>query len=160
MRIIKISEVSDSSMQYENIDYNLSEMVINNCIGCWSCWWKTPGKCAFHDLDQFYHDYITADKVVFLCKPSNNFVSGKLKTLFDRMIPLFLPYISFTTGESMHFKRYDKYPDIEFYFEDNFSTEDDKAIFENYVHRVFYQFYSENITIKPINEFCFTKEGK
>ncbi|WP_312645578.1 flavodoxin family protein [Hydrogenoanaerobacterium sp.] len=160
MKTIRVSEVSDSRVGYENINYDLSEMTINNCIGCWSCWWKTPGQCAFHDLDKFYHDYISADKVIFICKPSNNFVSAKLKTLFDRMIPLFLPYTSFTTGESMHYKRYDRYPDIEFYFEDNFNNEQDKVIFRNYVHRVFYQFHSNNITINSIEELSFATEGK
>lgn len=45
-----------------------------------------------------------------------------MKTLFDRMIPLFMLYTSISTGESMHVMRYDKYPDIEFYYEGEFTT--------------------------------------
>lgn len=65
------------------------------------------------------------------------FVSGKFKTLFDRMIPLYLPYVSYTTGESMHVPRYEKYPQIDFYYEGEFETSDGRNIFEDYVNRVF-----------------------
>lgn len=38
---------------------DLTQIVVNNCTGCWSCWWKTPGRCTQKDLDEFYHQYIT-----------------------------------------------------------------------------------------------------
>jgi hypothetical protein len=104
-------------------------------------------------LNEFYHQYITADKAIYFAKVTKGFVSGNLKTLFDRMIPLYLPYVSFDTGESMHVKRYEKYPDIEFYYQGEFETEDSRKIFEDYVNRVFYQFHSENIAVKPVEEY-------
>lgn len=76
-----------------------------------------------------------------------------MKTLFDRMIPLFLPYISYDTGESMHVPRYEKYPDIEFFYQDSFKSEEAREIYEQYVNRVFYQFYSKKILVKPISEY-------
>jgi multimeric flavodoxin WrbA len=96
---------------------------------------------------------VTADKVIFLSKVTKGFVSGNLKSLFDRMIPLFLPYTTFRTGESMHVQRYEKYPDIEFYYEGELQNENDREIFEDYIRRVFYQFYSEKITVKPIDVY-------
>ncbi len=132
---------------------DLSQMQVKHCVGCWTCWWKTPGKCVFQDLNRFYHEYVTADKVIFLSKVTKGFVSGNLKSLFDRMIPLFLPYTTFRTGESMHVKRYEKYPDIEFYYEGELQNENDREIFEDYIRRVFYQFYSEKITVKPIDVY-------
>jgi len=104
-------------------------------------------------LEDFYHEYITADRAVYFSKVSRGFVNSNLKTLFDRMLPLYLPYISYDTGESMHVKRYEKYPDIEFYYEGEFEDEDSRKIFVDYVNRVFYQFHNKNITIKPIEEF-------
>ena len=103
---------------------DLGKKDIKDCCGCWTCWWKTPGKCAFKELDEFYHEYVTSDKAVFFAKVKNGFVSGNMKTLFDRMIPLFLSYTSVSTGESMHVMRYDKYPDIEFYYDGDFATEE------------------------------------
>jgi hypothetical protein len=84
---------------------------------------------------------------------TTGFVSGNLKTLFDRMIPLYLPYTTHETGESMHVPRYDKYPDIEFYYDGEFDNDTSRQIFVDYINRVFYQFYSKNITVKPIEEF-------
>ncbi|MHB1155154.1 MAG: flavodoxin family protein [Eubacteriales bacterium] len=131
-------------------EFDLKKVPIHHCIGCWSCWWKTPGRCAFKDLDEFYHEYITADLAVFFAEVTKGFVSGNLKTLFDRMIPLYLPYINYSTGESMHVPRYDKYPDIEFYYNGEFKTDEGRKIFEDYINRVFYQFHSKKITVKPV----------
>jgi hypothetical protein len=132
---------------------DLTQKNIKNCTGCWTCWWATPGRCLHKDLDEFYHQYVTADKAIFFSKVTKGFVSSNLKTLFDRMIPLFLPYVTYATGESMHVKRYDKYPDIEFYYEGKFEDEDSRQIFVDYVNRVFYQFHSKNIAVRPIEEF-------
>jgi hypothetical protein len=135
------------------IAFDIAQMDVKNCIGCWSCWWKTPGRCAFKDLDEFYHQYITADKAIYFSKVTKGFVSGDLKTIFDRMIPLYLPYTTHKTGESMHVPRYDKYPAIEFYYDGEFETDAGRQIFVDYINRVFYQFYSKNVTIKPVAEF-------
>ncbi|SKC38860.1 hypothetical protein [Maledivibacter halophilus] len=132
---------------------DLSKKIVKDCIGCWSCWWKTPGRCIYKDLDEFYHQYIKADRAIYFPKITKGFVSGNLKTLFDRMIPLYLPYTTYATGESMHVPRYEKYPDIEFYYDGKFKNVAGRQIFVDYINRVFYQFYSKNITVKPIEEY-------
>jgi len=132
---------------------DLRKTEIKDCIGCWTCWWKTPGRCAFKDLDEFYHHYVTADRAIFFSQVSKGFVSGKLKTLFDRMIPLFLPYTEYSTGESMHVPRYEGYPDIEFYYQGTFETPAGRQIFVDYLQRVFYQFHSKNILVEPLKEY-------
>lgn len=152
MKTIVIKEVTDIPIEGA-YTLDLSKIQVSHCVGCWSCWWKTPGKCVFKDLNQYYHEYITADKVLFFAKVTKGFVTSNLKNLFDRMIPLYLPYTTYKTGESMHVKRYKKYPDIEFYYDGHFQTDDGREIFENYINRVFYQFYSENIIVKPIEDF-------
>jgi hypothetical protein len=139
--------------------FDLTQMDVKTCSGCWTCWWKTPGRCAYKDLEEFYHEYITADKAIYFSKVTKGFVSSNLKTLFDRMLPLYLPYVVYNTGESMHVPRYEKYPDIEFYYEGEFDTEDSRQIFVDYVNRVFYQFHSKNIIIKPIEEFIQVGSG-
>lgn len=133
--------------------FNLAEKQFHDCTGCWSCWWKTPGACAFRDLDEYYRGYINADKVIFFLETKTGFVSRKVKGLFDRMIPLFLPYTQFHTGESMHNPRYDKYPDIEVYYKDDFVNEKERTVFEEYMHRTFFQFHSKHIQVKQISEF-------
>lgn len=152
MNTIIINECEDIKIPQE-YTYSLKDNNVKDCTGCWTCWWKTPGKCIYNDLNEFYNQYINADKAVFLSKVKKGFVSGNIKTLFDRMIPLFLPYVTYKTGESMHVPRYEKYPDIEFFYDGEFETSSEEQILIDYINRVFYQFYSKKITIKPISEF-------
>ncbi|WP_312653321.1 flavodoxin family protein [Proteiniclasticum sp.] len=114
MKIVIISETGEFGLS-SDFQLDLSQTTVKDCLGCWSCWVKTPGRCVHKDLDAFYKAYLRADKVIFFLKLSKGFVSGNLKSLFDRMIPLYLPFISYETGESMHLPRYEKYPDIEVY---------------------------------------------
>jgi multimeric flavodoxin WrbA len=152
MKTIVVNEWEEAaqSVPSEGYFFYLSNHAVTQCCGCWSCWWRTPGRCVYKDLDLFYHEYITSDRVVFYAKNVRGFVSGAMKSLFDRMIPLFLPYTTYKTGESMHVTRYERYPDIEFYYDDSDMSKEDIEIFENYIHRVFYQFYSKNIVVSPL----------
>ena len=125
---------------------------IRDCTGCWCCWQKTPGRCASHDLDDFYKAFLHAGKAVFYAGVSCDFVSGKLKTLFDRMIPHFLPYTTYSTGESMHETRYDHYPEVEVYYKGEFSSDEARTFYEEYLQRVFYQFHLPKISIYSAEE--------
>ena len=152
MKTIIINECKEISTP-KVYTFDLSKNKVTPCIGCWTCWWKNPGKCIHNDLNEFYHEYITADKAIYFAKVTKGFVSSNLKSLFDRMIPLYLPYTTYKTGESMHVRRYEKYPEIEFYYDGHFDTEEECNIFVDYVKRVFYQFYSKVIVIKPVTDF-------
>ena len=127
----------------EVITYNSNETEIKNCIGCWSCWWKTPGKCALNDnAYKLYKDYIQSDEVVMLFNTENGFIDGKGKTFLDRLIQHYLPYIKLRNGESCHLKRYDQYPVMNFYFEKSgLNTEEVKAL-KSYLARTVYHFQS------------------
>ncbi len=157
MKTVVVRECGDKKI---DCDYmlDLAESDVRDCTGCWTCWLKTPGRCAFKDLDEFYRAYLHADKVIIFSKVTQGFVSGKLKTLFDRLIPHYLPYISYKSGESMHCPRYEKYPDIEVYYDGEFDTEDEREIYVDYMRRLCYQFLSKCEVVKPISEYgC--KEG-
>lgn len=158
MKTIIINECKND-LPPNSYTFDLREQMVRDCTGCWTCWWKTPGRCIFDDLNPFYHQYVNADKAVFFGRVTKGFVSGNMKAMFDRMIPLFLPYVTYRTGESMHVPRYDRYPDIEFYYCGEFETEDGQKIFEDYIHRVFYQFYSKKIDVKPIGEYKVLEGG-
>lgn len=152
MKIVVIRECSEFEIPCQYI-LDLRSTTVRDCIGCWSCWLKTPGRCVHKDLNEFYKAYLDADKVIIFSKVSHGFVSGNLKTVFDRMLPLFLPYITYKTGESMHLPRYEKYPEIEVYYQGDFPSIEDKKIYEDYIYRTFYQFYSKCEIVKPIPEF-------
>lgn len=132
---------------------DLNRYKIKDCTGCWTCWWTNPGRCTFPDLDAFFHKYVTADRAMYFARLSRGFVSGNMKTLFDRMIPLYLPYTTYKTGESMHVPRYDSYPEVEFYYEGEFESDDNREVFINYIQRVFYQFYTRLVKVEHISKF-------
>lgn len=156
MKTIVIKEFGDY-IQPDAVYFDLEKVDIKNCVGCWSCWWKTPGICIHKDLEDYYRAYVNADRAVFYAKLNEGFISSKMKALFDRMIPLFLPYTTFRNGGTYHTPRYPKYPNVEFYYDYDFKDEEDYKIFYNYVHKVFEQFYSQDIKILHISNL--SKEG-
>lgn len=152
MKTLVIKECGDINID-SIYELDLRNMEPKDCIGCWSCWLKTPGRCVHKDLNDFYGKYIEADRVVVFSEIKKGFVSGKMKTVLDRMIPLYLPYVEMGDNGCNHIPRYEKYPDIEFYYEGSFSTKGGKQVLEDYIRRTFTQFRSENITIKEMKEF-------
>lgn len=159
MKTVVIKEFGDFYIP-NTYTLDLSQVSVKDCIGCWTCWWKTPGRCVHKDLDEFYKAYINADKVIIFSTVKKGFVSGNLKTIFDRSIPHYNPYVSTATGESMHLTRYDKYPDVEVYYQGHFSTEDGREIYEDFINRVFYQFHCKNYFVKPIEQYVPSIESK
>lgn len=150
MKTVVVREIDVATYEDAEFVLDLREKEIKNCTGCWCCWQKTPGRCAAHDLDDFHRAYLQADRVVFYIGVSCDFVSGRVKTLFDRMIPHFLPYTGYKTGESLHEPRYERYPDVEVHYQGEFSDGEAQSLYEDYLARVFYQFHVKNTTVTPI----------
>jgi Multimeric flavodoxin WrbA len=123
--------------------YHPDKTEIKDCIGCWSCWLKTPGKCALKDqTSELYKDYIDSDEVVLLFHTVNGFIDGKGKTFIDRLIPHYLPYIQLSNGECVHKKRYDKYPTMNIYFEKDDLSNEETEVIRSYFARTAYHFKS------------------
>jgi multimeric flavodoxin WrbA len=132
-----------SDKDREVIVYQSDETEIKDCIGCWSCWWKTPGKCALIDqASNIYKDYIHSDEVVLLFDTANGFIDGKGKTFLDRAIQHFLPYIKLRNGECVHLARYGKYPAMNFYFDKNGLSMEEANVIKSYLARSAYHFQS------------------
>ena len=107
--------------------FDLSQKEIQHCIGCWSCWWATPGRCVYKDLDEFYTGFLGADTVYFYCNVSQGFVTSNMKALIDRMIPFVLPYTYYPEDESLHDPRYSKYPSVEVVYRGEFLPGEEEA---------------------------------
>jgi len=90
----------------------LKDLNIKPCLGCFTCWTKTPGVCAQKDdmsllLEKMRH----ADIVVYATPLYIFTVSGLMKNFMDRTIPLADPHILKQGGHySMHPPRYDDMP--------------------------------------------------
>jgi multimeric flavodoxin WrbA len=121
----------------ETVTLKLRDMKINHCIGCYSCWLKTPGICAFKDDGpQILSKYINADFILFASPIIMGFVSSLLKNVQERTIPFVLPFLYIKDGKVQHVPRYDKYPDFGVLLEksddyDDVSTEIIEKLFNN-----------------------------
>lgn len=119
------------------------EEKIEACIGCWSCWVKTPGKCVWKDqMTSHYESYVNSEKIILLLDTEQGFLSHKAKAFFDRTIPHYHPYIQIVDGECHHRARYEKYPSLYFWYEDSGLSQEENQIIEDYLYRMAYHFQS------------------
>ncbi len=121
---------------------------IRPCIGCWSCWLKTPGECVFNDvMTKVYADYVNSSRVVLLFDTSQGFVNYQMKAFFDRTIPHYHPYIEIVDGECHHLARYDEYPELYFYYDGKQLSDSEEQLIEDYLYRTAYHFQSSAFRI-------------
>jgi len=91
--------------------FELREMDISYCIGCFGCWVKSPGECRSEDDSTVVsRAYINSDFVLWASPVIMGFYSALLKKVTDKFIQLVEPYMVFVDGESRHAARYDRYP--------------------------------------------------
>lgn len=95
------------SSQHEIDIYRVRNMDIHNCIGCFSCWVKTPGKCIFKDdITEVLKKTHRSDLLVYVSPVSAGFLTSETKKAMERFLPLMLPYIDIHKKECHHLPRY------------------------------------------------------
>jgi multimeric flavodoxin WrbA len=93
--------------------FDLSEMDMKYCIGCFYCWTKTPDKCFVEDDSNIIcREYMSSDFVLFASLIIMGFTSVILKKIHDKLLPLCIPYARLLDQRVRHKPRYDKYPRI------------------------------------------------
>ena len=79
------------------------KMKINPCQGEFNCWLKTPGKCFQKDDMQMLLPKLTEADVLVLATPLYvDGVTGPMKNLLDRIIPLAQPFFELRDGHCRH----------------------------------------------------------
>jgi hypothetical protein len=122
----------------------LGDQSITSCIGCWSCWLKTPGRCTMKDqMAEAYPEYVNSDAVILLMDTAQGFISHKAKAFLDRTIPHYHPYIEVVNGECHHVARYKSYPDMVFYYDTEGLAKGEDQVIEDYLYRTAYHFKSK-----------------
>ncbi|MDR1376788.1 MAG: NAD(P)H-dependent oxidoreductase [Synergistaceae bacterium] len=87
---------------------NVAGAKIESCLGCFSCWNKTPGICVIRDeMSEVLRELVVADVIVWAFPLYYFSVPGKLKNLIDRQLPLNLPFMAEGNENGGHLSRYD-----------------------------------------------------
>lgn len=89
----------------------LQDVKIANCLGCFSCWLKTPGICVINDPGrELARSVIQSDLVITITPITFGGYSYHLKKAMDRLIPIISPFFLKINGEFHHKPRYERYP--------------------------------------------------
>ncbi len=106
-----IEGVGESGEAVETREMAVNRLNIRPCLGCFSCWNKTPGKCCMaDDMAGVIENMLWSDVTVWSFPLYFFSVPGPLKNLIDRQLPMVLPFMAEDggeTGSGGHPARYD-----------------------------------------------------
>ena len=134
-----IHDLNEEEFTHISADYKEFEIISDNgnikpCIGCFSCWIKTPGKCVIKDGYDNIADLIhKADEVVIISRYTYGGPSSFVKNALDRCIGFVSPFFEVYMDEMHHKKRYPEDKPITCIFRSDSFTEDDKENAKRYV---------------------------
>jgi multimeric flavodoxin WrbA len=93
-------------------DFQLRDIPLAHCQGCFECWIKTPGLCKT-DGDagrEITGAIIGSDLMVILTPVTFGGYSSEIKKAMDRSICMVSPFFRRIDGEVHHRRRYRRYP--------------------------------------------------
>lgn len=87
---------------------DISRLNVKPCLGCFSCWNKTPGECCIKDdMRGVIEKLLWADLTIWSFPLYYFGIPGQLKNLIDRQLPMALPFMNTETENGGHPSRYD-----------------------------------------------------
>ena len=85
---------------------DLSALQIRNCVGCFGCWTKTPGRCVIRDdAVKVYPLIAQSDKLLYVSRVKYGGYDTIMKTMLERAIPVQQAFIRLLDGETHHVQR-------------------------------------------------------
>lgn len=90
-------------------EVTVSRLDIKPCLGCFSCWNKTPGVCCIRDdMSEVIENMLWADIILWSFPLYYFSVPGPLKNLIDRQLPTVLPFMTADSESGGHPPRFDR----------------------------------------------------
>lgn len=81
----------------------LKKKRIVNCIGCYDCWFKTPGECAFKDdMVEIIHKLNQSEVAVFAAPVYADTMISSMKAMIERLLPILDPHFEGVCSRTRH----------------------------------------------------------
>lgn len=94
---------------------NLREKKIRYCIGCFTCWTKTPGKCVHKDdmTNELFPKWLVCDLVIYATPLYFHTINAAMSTFMERTLPAALPFFEQDAdGKTFHPRRHRIPPNV------------------------------------------------
>ena len=93
--------------------HHVIDLNINGCLSCFSCWWKTPGKCVHRDDMDWILPKIPEADILLLGTPIyGRNVTHYLQRLVERTFSFSLPEMQVEDGVTTHPARIRRFPQL------------------------------------------------
>jgi multimeric flavodoxin WrbA/putative sterol carrier protein len=83
---------------------HLRKKTVKNCIGCYTCWTKTPGVCVHKDdmTNELFPKWLESDLIIYATPLYNYTVNATMKAFMERLLPVLQPFIEQKEGRATH----------------------------------------------------------
>ena len=97
-----INGMREAGAQVEAVE--LREKRIKNCIGCFTCWTKTPGICVHKDdmTKELFPKWLASDLVVYATPLYHFTMNASMKAFVERTLPVAEPFFEHEDGVTRH----------------------------------------------------------
>lgn len=105
--VLSDKELNFSQAKDVNVHWiDLSNLHISNCVGCFGCWTKTPGKCVIRDdAVRIYPLIAESSQIIYVTKIKYGGYDTVMKAMLERSIPVQQAFIRLLQGETHHVQR-------------------------------------------------------
>ncbi len=81
----------------------VDDLKVNSCLGCFTCWVKTPGQCVHKDdMADLLTKHQTVDVLILATPVFVDGMTSTLKAVLDRSIPLVQPFFEVRDEHCRH----------------------------------------------------------
>jgi len=97
-----VQGMQEAGAEVEVVD--LRKKKIRNCVGCYTCWTKTPGICLHQDdmTQELFPKWLASDLVVYAFPLYHFTINAAMKTFIERTLPVAQPFFEERQDRTTH----------------------------------------------------------
>ena len=106
MKLLMTDRPVSAALPQDAAAVDLSALRIANCVGCFGCWTKTPGRCVIRDdAARVYPLIARSEQVLYVSRVKYGSYAPVMKTMLERAIPVQQAFLRIHNGETHHVHR-------------------------------------------------------